>query len=536
MQLLFKYVNIAFLGLFVMSPGLSRSNDYDSLLLPLTTKIEKHKQQGNYVEAFVLNKKLMYLKDSITVLSRAKMLVEMQESFKLENKLKQLDLLNAQNKANEEELWVTKQQQLAFIGSAVLLLIITVGLRHRIITIRKIRDLLQKKNNILQQERIKATNSEKFKNQFLANVSHEIRTPMNAIMGITNILIKNKHLNEQEKFLEAMHLSSKNLLILINDILDLSKLEAGKVEIEKSSFEIREILKSIENHLREEAKAKGIEFKVVIDPDVPEIMLGDPHMLHNILFPILSNGITFTDKGIVSLDCNVEGNTKNSYIISFTIKDTGIGIIKEKLDQILNTFVKVYDKDTLKYDGSGLELPIIRQMVELQGGSIQLESEPGKGTTFHIEIPYTSGTEIPVTDISDKPVSHIAPLDLSILLVEDNEFNVMVATEEINSAFEHVHLDVVENGKLALDKITKNDYHVILMDVQMPIMNGYEATRQIRKLNGSKSSVPVIAMTANVMKQEIDKCFESGMDAYISKPFETSELVNKINGLVSIGN
>ena len=258
-------------------------------------------------------------------------------------------------------------------------------------------------------------------------------------------------------------------------------------------------------------------------------------MLHNILFPILSNGIAFTDKGMVSLVCQVEGHKENNYILSFTMKDTGIGIVKEKLDQILNTFVKVYEKDAVDYGGSGLELAIIKQMIELQGGSIQVESEPGKGTTFHIEIPYTSGTEMTITDSMVKPVSLSNPLDLSILLVEDNEFNVMVATEEINSAFENVHLDVAENGKLALDKIMENDYHVILMDVQMPILNGYDATKQIRKLNGSKSSIPVIAMTANVMKQEIDKCFESGMDAYISKPFETSELVNKINTLVSGG-
>ena len=518
-----------------MISGIGKSEDYDSLLLPLTAKIEKQKQQGHYKEAFVLNKKLMHLMDSITELNRAKMLIEMQKSYKLENKLKQLELLNAQNKVNEEKLQVEKQQQFAFIGSAFLLLIISVGLRNRIIIIRKARDLIQLKNDILQQERIKATNSEKFKNQFLANVSHEIRTPMNAIMGITNILIKNKHLEEQEKFLEAMHLSSKNLLVLINDILDLSKLEAGKVEIEKSSFKIDEIIKNIEFQLREKADEKGLGFKVDIDPDIPDIIFGDPQMLYNILFPVLSNGITFTDKGMVSLDCKVEGHTGNNYIISFTMKDTGIGIIKEKLDQILNTFVKVYEKDALKYDGSGLELAIIKQMIELQGGSIQLESEPGKGTTFYIEIPYTSGTEIAVTDTFDKPVSSVTPHDLSILLVEDNEFNVMVATEEINSAFENVHLDVAENGKLALDKIMKNDYHVILMDVQMPILNGYDATKQIRKLNGSKSRVPVIAMTANVMKQEIDKCFESGMDAYISKPFETRELVNKINAVVSGG-
>jgi CheY-like chemotaxis protein len=333
-----------------------------------------------------------------------------------------------------------------------------------------------------------------------------------------------------------MHVSSKNLLVLINDILDLSKLEAGKVEIEKSSFKIKEVIEKIEGDLKGKAEEKGLELKVETNPDVPEILLGDPQMLHNILFPMVNNGIAFTDKGAVSLMCILEGRTENSYIIGFKIQDTGIGIIKEKLDQILNTFVKVYEKDALNYDGSGLELPIIKQMIELQGGTIEVESESGKGTTFNIEIPYTSVTDIEEAGISEPQSPLISQSDLSILLVEDNEFNVMVATEEINSAFENVNLEVVENGKLAFEKVLENDFHVILMDIQMPIMNGYEATKQIRKIKGPKASVPIIAMTANVMKQEIDKCFESGMDAYISKPFETSELINKINTLVARGN
>ncbi len=509
------------------------SKDNDGIFLPLESKIELLKQEGNFREAFMMNKKLMQLKDSITEVNRESLLAEMQEGFNLENKLKRLELLNAQNALNEEQLRVKKQQQFAFIGGVILLLIVAVGLRNRIITTRKTKDLIHSKNEILQQERIKATNSEKFKNQFLANVSHEIRTPMNAIMGITNILIKNKHLEEQEKFLEAMHVSSKNLLVLINDILDLSKLEAGKVEIEKTSFKIKEVIKKIEEELRSKAEEKGLELKIAIEPDVPEILLGDSQMLHNILYPMLNNGITFTDKGMVSLTCKVEGHTEHSYIIGFNIQDTGIGIVQEKVDQILNTFVKVYEKDALKYDGSGLELPIIKQMIELQGGTIEVESETGKGTTFQIEIPYASGIEMVDNDYAEETAAFVTPSDLSILLVEDNEFNVMVATEEINSAFESVNLEVAENGKLALEKVLANNYHVILMDVQMPIMNGYEATKQIRKIKGSKSSVPIIAMTANVMKQEIDKCFESGMDAYISKPFETSDLVNKINAQLS---
>lgn len=528
-----KSIHTIFLVLLLLFSGLGSASDYDDLLEPINTNIILQKQKGDYKAVFDLNKQLIFFKDSITKLNRAKLLAEMQEGYELENKLKQLELLNTQNKVNEVQLQVKKQQQLTFIGSVILLILVSLALRNRIIIMRKTRDLIQSKNEILQQARIKATSSEKFKNQFLANVSHEIRTPMNAIMGITNILIKNKHLEEQKKFLEAMHHSSKNLLLLINDILDLSKLEAGKVELEKSAFSINEIVNQIGDELKGKAKEKGLELSVDIDPGIPDLLLGDPHVLHNILFPILSNGIAFTDTGAVSIACKVEGHLENNFIISFKITDTGIGIVQEKLDKILNTFVKVYEKDALQYDGSGLELPIIKQFIELQGGSIEVESESGKGTTFYIEIPYPTADKIAVTGSTENKVVHTNPTDLSILLVEDNEFNVMVATEEINSAFENVSLDVAGNGKLALDMVIENSYNVILMDIQMPIMNGYEATRQIRKLKDNKSGVPIIAMTANVMKQEIDKCFESGMDEYISKPFETSDLINKINTLVS---
>jgi len=528
-----RIVHIVILILLLLLPGLVKSTDYDTLLEPITSSIESQKEQGNYKAVFDLNKQLIHFKDSITRLNRAKLLAEMQEGFELENKLKQLELLNTQNKVNEVQLQGKHQQQLAFFGGALLLLVVSLALRNRIIIIRKTRDLIQSKNEILQKERIRASSSEKFKNQFLANVSHEIRTPMNAIMGITNILIKNKHLDDQVKFLEAMHHSSKNLLVLINDILDLSKLEAGKVELENSAFSIKKIVNKIGDELKGKAGEKGLELSVDIDTNIPAVLLGDPYVLHNILFPILSNGIAFTDSGSVSIACKVEGHSENNYIISFKITDTGIGIIQEKLDKILNTFVKVYEKDALYYDGSGLELPIIKQFIELQGGSIKVESESGKGTIFYIEIPYAITDTMVVTGSAENQVVHINPTDLSILLVEDNEFNVMVATEEINSAFEDVKLDVAGNGKLALDMVIENNYNVILMDVQMPIMNGYEATRQIRKLNDNKSGIPIIAMTANVMKQEIDKCFESGMDEYISKPFETSDLINKINALVT---
>ena len=513
-----------------MTMELSKENDI--MVSTLQCLMEYYKLKQNAKEAYKYGNEYIYLKDSLFKLDNAKVIAEQQVYFELKQNEKQIELLNLQNRANEEEIEARQQQQYAYLGSAALLLIVILALRNRIKIIRQGRDLIKAKNDILEKERIKSNQSEKFKEEFLANVSHEIRTPMNAIMGITNILLKNKHTEEQISYLEAMNHSAKNLLVLVNDILDFSKLEAGKMKVLSLPFNPREILNNVYGPLKINADEKEINLKFSVDENVPQTLIGDSKMLQQILFNLVRNGISFTEQGGVELKCSLSGEKCCEGVISYVVKDTGIGIVVEKQDKVLETFVKVYDKKALNYGGSGLELAIIKQMVELQGGNIRLESTPSEGTTFYLEIPYKLmfGEEY----INKKADENDTLLDLSgisILLVEDNEFNVMVAQEELNSSIEEAKIDIAVNGKMAVKKIIENNYDVILMDVQMPEMNGYDATKIIRKLQNSKAKTPIIAMTANNMQQEIDNCYKAGMNEYISKPFDTLELLGKIRKL-----
>jgi len=297
-------------------------------------------------------------------------------------------------------------------------------------------------------------------------------------------------------------------------------------------FNPHEVLNDVYGPLKIDANKKEIYLKFSVNENVPQALVGDSKMLHQILNNLVRNGISFTEEGSVELSCSFSEIKNNIGVFSFIVKDTGIGIISEKQDKILETFVKVYDKKALNYGGSGLELAIIKQMIELQGGTIRLESAPSEGTTFYLEIPYKLLLGEEYANKKQDESDIILDLSgISILLVEDNEFNVMVACGELNSSEEEVKIDVAGNGILAVEKVKENDYDVILMDVQMPEMNGLDATKIIRKLNNSKAKVPIIAMSANNMQQEIDNCFKAGMNEYISKPFDTLELLGKIRKL-----
>jgi CheY-like chemotaxis protein len=286
----------------------------------------------------------------------------------------------------------------------------------------------------------------------------------------------------------------------------------------------------VKAEIRDAADQKGLQLEFHPDRKVSGELLGDKYMLQQILINLGRNAVEYTNTGRVDISSNLNGSTDNIAVLGFTVKDTGIGIDKELHNKIFNSFIgeTAFDKKT--FAQSGLELVIIRQMLELQGGTITVDSKPGVGTTFYFEIPFEINfNETNKTEEPDAPRRQTTSVDnISILLVEDNEFNVMVAKDELEDAIDNVIVDVAENGQIALEKIIDNDYHIILMDVQMPVMNGYDATREIRKMNNSKGRTPIIAMTANILKAEIDKCFEAGMNAYIPKPFERDELILRI--------
>ncbi|MBP7408348.1 MAG: response regulator [Flavobacteriales bacterium] len=432
------------------------------------------------------------------------------------------------------------RQRNLFLFAGIGVMVISIGLWSRLRQVGSVRRELAAGNALIEEEKLRAERSEKVKEQFLANMSHEIRTPMNAIMGMTGILRRNEHLPSQQKFLDAITQSSENLLVILNDILDLDQLEAGKVELESVAFSPRKVLTNVLDILRFKAEEKGLELRATIADEVPEQVMGDPTRLHQVLLNLAGNGIKFTERGGVKIELVVQQREQEKVVLRARVIDTGIGIVADKLDGIFEEFTQAYSDTTRKYGGTGLGLTISKRYVELQGGTITVESAKDKGSVFTVTVPYgalaeagrpLSGNEGAMS--ADPDSSRIVLRGLRILLVEDNEFNVMVAQDELADAIPDVQVDHAANGRIAVEKVGANQYDVVLMDLQMPEMDGYEAARAIRSLSGNMSRVPIIALSANVLKSEVDKCMEAGMDGFVPKPFERKDLLEKLTQALS---
>jgi signal transduction histidine kinase len=384
-------------------------------------------------------------------------------------------------------------------------------------------------------ERKKAEEAKKFEQQFLANMSHEIRTPMNVVIGMTNLLLKTNMNDQQQKYINAIKDSSENLLVIINDILDLSKIEAGKIGFESIHFSLFQTVNLVQTTLKFKAEDKGLVMLTDIDKSLPPMIIGDPYRLSQVLLNLAGNAVKFTEKGSITIQCKkVKEENKNIWI-EFSVKDTGIGIAEEIVPKIFESFTQASSDTTRKYGGTGLGLTISKQLVELQAGTIHVKSTLGEGSTFSFILPYQAGSEM----TKEEKVKNPDPILIDelrkkrILLVEDNPFNQIVATDTIYDLIRGIHLDVAINGREAVEMLKKNQYDLIIMDIQMPEMDGYEATKFIRNnFEAPVKNIPIMAMTANVIKEEIEKCFDSGMNSYIAKPFDPEDLFIKISNLL----
>ena len=372
----------------------------------------------------------------------------------------------------------------------------------------------------------KAEQSEKFKQQFLANMSHEIRTPMNAVMGMTNLLIEKNPRTDQFNYLDGIKRSSDNLLHIINDILDLSKIEVGKMELEHIDFSMLDVIEQVKQTLKYKADEKGLELFMDIDPKIPDVFIGDPTRLTQVLINLTGNAIKFTEKGSVTIEIK-KADEFDSF--RFSILDTGIGIPKDKLQTVFESFAQAKTSDTRKFGGTGLGLTISKQLVELMGGSISIESEEGAGTTFSFEINLPEGSDERMQQKrSSEQIDGNILNGLKILLADDNEHNRIVARDTLQLK-SHVTITEALNGQDVIDIFSENDFDVILMDVQMPVMDGFEATKHIReKFPSPKNQIPVIALTASVVRSDLDKCRKAGMTDFVPKPFKTHQLINAI--------
>ena len=405
--------------------------------------------------------------------------------------------------------------------SLLLLIMVVGGLWSRIRYIRRTNAKLKLAIN-------RAEQSEQFKQQFLANMSHEIRTPMNAVLGMTNLTLDTSLTTKQKRYLSAIKNSSKNLLIIINDILDLSKLEAGKMELENVPFNLENKLKQVISTLRFKAEEKGLQLKLSIGENVPQLLNGDPGRLIQILLNLCGNAIKFTEKGYVEIKVETVNEAQSSLV--FSVSDTGIGIPQKQLDVLFNAFAQGDISTSRKFGGTGLGLTISKNLVELQNGEIYAKSAIGKGSEFTFIIPFKIAS---IEDVKEHQKAY--PTDFSVLqglrvlIAEDNKYNQIVINDTLENLIENVSISIVDNGELAIEYHKNNDYDIILMDVQMPIMDGIEATKFIREqLPKSKKEIPIIALTASVLQSDINKCLNAGMNAFIPKPFRRDELIGTL--------
>ncbi len=373
----------------------------------------------------------------------------------------------------------------------------------------------------LKETEIELNLANKTKDEFLSTMSHEIRTPLNAVIGMSDILLMESFLPEQLENLQVLKYSSEHLLALINDLLNLNKFKSNEVKLVEDDFNLSELIQNIQLHFKHTAINNNLSFETVLDSSIPSVLKGDSLKLSQVLKNLLSNAFKFTHKGGVTFEIELLTSTKDVTTIRFNVKDSGIGVSYDKQKDIFKSFVQASDNTSQLYGGSGLGLYISKELLNIQSTSLQLESTEGKGSKFWFDISLKNSDKIDA--IKQNYISKTNPIDLKVLVAEDNQINALVLKKLFNKW--KINYEIANNGQELLDLYNQKHFDLILMDLQMPVLNGYDTTRYIRKMNDiRKSTIPIVALTAFSQSEVKEKTKRYKMNGYLSKPFNVNEL------------
>ncbi len=375
--------------------------------------------------------------------------------------------------------------------------------------------------------RQKAEEAAQLKQLFMSTMSHEIRTPLNEVIGITNLLMQGNPRDDQMDYIKTLKFSGNHLLTLVNDVLDYNKMESGKIIFEQTQFNLSDFLDEIMRSYSFRSKAKNLRFELNKEMTLPAEVIGDPIRLNQILSNLLSNALKFTNSGGIKVDVSEYSRSGNHIKIKFSVSDTGIGIPKERQSAIFEGFTQASTDTTRQYGGTGLGLAICKKLIDLQGGSISIESEPGIGSTFSFIITLGISDITRAEQKTEQPENYSGLEGKRILIAEDNKINFFVANKFLTGW--GVEVSHAENGQIALEKVLSDDFDLILMDLQMPVMDGIEASKRIRESENLKiKNIPIVALTAAIMSESHDKIEDLNINDYILKPFKPHDLFERI--------